>query len=151
MNKAILLGRLTRDPELRTTSNNIPVCSFTVAVDRRFKNAQGDRETDFIPVVCWRNTAEFVARYFRQGHRISLVGTIQVSSWDDEQGNRRYKTEVVADEVYFVETKAEADSYSQGQGYSAPKASQNTAAKIPEGDGFLPVEDDDDAFLPFDL
>ena len=78
MNKAILMGRLTRDPELRQTGSGISVCNFQIAVDRRFKNAQGERETDFIPIVCWRHQAEFVNRYFQKGSRIALVGSIQV-------------------------------------------------------------------------
>ncbi len=153
MNKAILMGRLTKDPDLRTTASNISVCSFTVAVDRRFKNAQGERETDFIPVVCWRQTAEFVARYFTKGQRIALVGSIQVRHWDDESGKRNYMTEVIADEVYFADSKSSGDSQNYRQNYSSEYSSPATmrADSIPEGDGFLPVDDDDDAFLPFDL
>ncbi|MDD7401080.1 MAG: single-stranded DNA-binding protein [Eubacteriales bacterium] len=162
MNKAILMGRLTKEPELRTTSNNVSVCSFTVAVDRRFKNAQGERETDFIPVVCWRQTADFVARYFQKGQRIALVGSIQVRSWDDEHGKRNWMTEVVADEVYFADSKSDnsyanqagGQNFNRNQAYSKNPAPEQAPAKqdpIPEGDGFLPVEDDSDAYLPFDL
>lgn len=151
MNKAILMGRLTKEPELRTTANGISVCSFTVAVDRRFKNAQGERETDFIPIVCWRSTAEFVARYFGKGQRIALVGSIQVRHWDDEQGKRNYMTEVIADEVYFADSKSSGNQGSYGQDDYSSGQTSAPAAQIPEGDGFLPVEDDDDAFLPFDL
>lgn len=148
MNKAILMGRLTKDPELRTTSNNVSVCSFTVAVDRRFKNAQGERETDFIPVVCWRNTADFVARWFSKGQRIALVGSIQVRHWDDENGKRNFMTEVVADEVYFADSKSgNQNNYDDNAGYSK----QASANPIPEGDGFLPTTDNDESFLPFDL
>ena len=81
MNKAILMGRLTQDPELKSTNNGISVCTFSIAVDRRFKNASGEREADFIPIVTWRQTAEFVAKYFHKGSRIALVGSIQVRSW----------------------------------------------------------------------
>ncbi|MDO5015614.1 MAG: single-stranded DNA-binding protein [Eubacteriales bacterium] len=149
MNKAILMGRLTKDPELRTTSNNVSVCSFTVAVDRRFKNAQGERETDFIPVVCWRNTAEFVARWFSKGQRIALVGSIQVRHWDDESGKRNFMTEVVADEVYFADSKSSGNqnNYDDNGGYNK----QANSNPIPEGDGFLPTTDNDESFLPFDL
>lgn len=149
MNKAILMGRLTKDPELRSTANNVSVCNFTIAVDRRFKNAQGERETDFIPVVCWRSTAEFVARYFSKGKPIAVVGSIQVRHWDDDKGERRYMTEVLADEVYFTESKNASDSYSRPQKEDT-FSSQAAAPEIPEGDGFLPVEDDD-SYLPFDL
>ncbi|MDO5033596.1 MAG: single-stranded DNA-binding protein [Eubacteriales bacterium] len=162
MNKAILMGRLTKNPELRTTSNNISVCSFTVAVDRRFKNSQGEREADFIPVVCWRQTADFVARYFQKGQRIALVGSIQVRSWDDDNGKRNWMTEVVADEVYFADSKSDnagdygssSRSSKQASAYNRPAAAGSDAAKadpIPEGDGFLPFEDDSEGFLPFDL
>ena len=87
MNKAILMGRLTRDTELRTTVSNIPVCSFTVAVDRRFKSASGERQADFISVVAWRQQAELVAQYFNKGSRILVVGSIQTRNWDDSEGN----------------------------------------------------------------
>lgn len=157
MNKAILMGRLTKDPELRTTQNNISVCSFTLAIDRRFKNQQGERETDFIPVVAWRQTAEFAARYFSKGSRMALVGSIQPRSWEDENGERRYITEVIADEIYFADSRRQQDdsygesSYSNSarpgsfQQPSEPKVSLN----IPEGEGFMPEVDD--TSLPFDL
>ena len=113
MNKAVLMGRLTKDPELKTTQNGNSVCSFTLAIDRRFKNQQGERETDFIPIVAWRQTAEFVAKYFSKGSKIALVGSIQTRSWEDEQGQRRYATEVVTDEVYFADSKRQADNQSE--------------------------------------
>lgn len=108
MNKSILMGRLTRDPELTTAGNTgIPCAKFTLAVDRRFKNAQGERETDFIPCVAWRQTAEFIDRYFKQGSKIAVVGSIQVRSWEDKNsGDRRYMTEVIVDEAHFAESKA---------------------------------------------
>ncbi len=153
MNKAILMGRLTKDPELRSTNGGVSVCSFTVAVDRRFKNAQGEREADFIPVVCWRQTAEFVARYFQKGQRIALVGSIQVRHWDDEQGNRRYMTEVIADEVYFADSKQESSNYSnQSNNYQNAYSSGSSAKESGSdfSDGFFEAPDDDTA-LPFDL
>ena len=153
MNKAILMGRLTKDPELRSTNGGVSVCSFTVAVDRRFKNAQGEREADFIPVVCWRQTAEFVARYFQKGQRIALVGSIQVRHWDDEQGNRRYMTEVIADEVYFADSKQESSNYSnQSNNYQNAYASSSSTKESGSdfSDGFFEAPDDDTA-LPFDL
>ena len=151
MNKAILMGRLTKDPELRTTSNNTSVTSFTVAVDRRFKNARGEREADFINCVAWRQTAEFVTRYFRKGSRIALVGTIQTRYWDDADGKRNFMTEVVTDEVYFAENKRDdQDSYRQNRSDDNHPSYENSQNDIPAGDGFLPV-DSDDTSLPFDL
>lgn len=159
MNKAILMGRLTKDPELRTTQNNVSVCSFTIAVDRRFKNQHGERETDFIPVVAWRQTAEFTARYFSKGSRIAVVGSIQPRSWDDQDGQRHYITEVIADEVYFADSKKSDSENSRNYGNYGSNYSDSDdrrdnrrerAEKIPEGEGFIP-SDDDDTTLPFDL
>ncbi len=161
MNKAILMGRLTRDPELKSTNSGISLCTFTIAIDRRFKNAAGERETDFIPIVTWRQTADFVSRYFRKGSRIALVGSIQVRSWDDKDGNRRYITEVVADEVYFADSKSSNDnqqnygntqnSYgnrsSGGGSYGrSDRSNDNDSAD----DGYFDAPDDETA-LPFDL
>ncbi|MGI6334246.1 MAG: single-stranded DNA-binding protein [Saccharofermentanales bacterium] len=143
MNKAILMGRLTRDPELRTTANNIPVCSFTVAVDRRYKSASGERQADFISVVAWRQQAELVAQYFAKGSRILLVGSIQTRTWDDSEGKRHYVTEVVADEIYFVDTKKSESGYGNQPVSQLPE--KNAA-----NDGFFPGPDDDTA-LPFDI
>lgn len=155
MNKAILMGRLTKDPELRTTQNNVSVCSFTLAVDRRFKNQQGERETDFIPIVAWRQTAEFAARYFSKGARMALVGSIQPRSWDDDQGERHYITEVIAEEIYFADSKRQQDDfggsgYQQGQKSNSYSPKENNAgSNIPEGEGYMPEVDD--TSLPFDL
>ena len=101
MNKAILVGRLTRDPELKTTPNGVNVCSFTLAIDRRFAKDQ----TDFINCVAWRQTAEFICKYFAKGRMIGIVGSIQTRNWEDKDGKRQYATEVVADEAYFTESK----------------------------------------------
>jgi single-strand DNA-binding protein len=106
LNKAILIGRLTRDPELRSTSNDISVTSFTVAVDRNFTNQQGEKETDFIPVVAWRKLAETCAKYLEKGRLVAVSGRMQVRSYEGKEG-KRYITEVVADEVQFLE-KAES-------------------------------------------
>ncbi|NLO36165.1 MAG: single-stranded DNA-binding protein [Clostridiaceae bacterium] len=143
MNKAILMGRLTRDPELRTTASQIPVCSFTLAVDRRFKNASGERQADFIPIVTWRQQAEFCAKYFRKGSRMAVVGTIQTRSWDDTEGKRHSVTEVIADEVYFTESKRSSDS-------GEPAGQTNAQPANTGGDGFFPGSDDDTT-LPFDI
>ena len=110
MNKAILLGRLTKDPELRyTTTNNTAVCSFTLAVDRRFSKSGEERQVDFIPVVAWGKNAEFCSKYFQKGQQVVVIGRIQVRSWDDKEGDKRYTTEVVAEETYFADSKKQSD------------------------------------------
>jgi len=106
LNKAILMGRLTRDPELKYTQSNVPVASFSLAVDRG-KVKEGQQSTDFINIVAWRGTAEFVAKWFRKGQLVAVVGRIQVRSWKDRDGNNRTATEIVADECYFAEAKRE--------------------------------------------
>lgn len=106
MNVICLLGRLTADPELRHTASQIPVTSFTVAVDRAFQpKGSEQRQADFIPVVAWRNTAEFVCRYFHKGQRIAVNGSLQSRQYTDKEGNKRTAYEVVADNVYFAESK----------------------------------------------
>lgn len=104
LNRAVLLGRLTADPELKQTTSGVSVTSFTLAVDRRYKNGE-EPQADFIPIVCWRQTAEFVSRYFRKGSPILVCGSIQVRKWTDKDGQNRYATEVVADEVSFTGSK----------------------------------------------
>ncbi len=144
MNKAILMGRLTRDPELRTTQNQIPVCTFTLAIDRRFKTAAGEKQADFIPVVAWRQQAEFASKYFQKGSRMAVVGSIQTRNWDDAEGKRHYMTEVIADEIYFADSRRDSGSDSgQAGGYQAPAGQSG-------GDSFFPSPDDDTS-LPFEL
>lgn len=114
LNKAILMGRLTRDPELRYTQSNVPVVTFSLAVDRGFRNAsEGQQTVDFINIVAWRNTAEFVSKWFRKGQLVAVTGRIQVRSWKDRDGNNRTTTEVVADECFFAESK-------KSEGFSSP-------------------------------
>ena len=110
MNKVFLIGRLTRDPELRYTSSNLPVASFTVAVNRNFANQAGEREADFINVVVWRKQAENIKNYLKQGSQIAIDGRIQTRSYDGEDGKKRYVTEVVADNVQFLDSKGNRDS-----------------------------------------
>ncbi len=106
LNKVILMGRLTRDPELRSTPNGVSVASFTLAVDRDFARQGEEKKTDFINIVAWRNTADFVSKYFTKGQLVAVSGKLQVRSWDDSQtGQKRYATDVVADEVFFAESK----------------------------------------------
>ena len=155
MNKAIIMGRLTRDPELKTLKDNVSVCSATVAVDRRFKSSSGERQTDFIPVVFWNQQAEFVARYFTKGSRIAVVGRIQVRSYDDADGKKRYATDIVAEDVEFVDTKQSSSSSGQDSQAYTPSTGVRQSSSAParpahESGGFTPTPDDDIS-LPFDL
>ena len=104
MNKAILIGNLTRDPEVRTTNSGVSVCTFTIAINRRVANQQGVREADFINIVAWRQLAELCGRYLAKGRKVAVVGSIQTRSYDAQDGSKRYVTEVVADEVEFIST-----------------------------------------------
>lgn len=110
MNKVMLVGNLTKDPELTQTTNGIEVCRFAVATQRRFKNSDGEYEADFINCVAWRKTAEFVHKYFKKGQKIGVVGNIQTRSYEAQDGTKRYVTEVVADEVEFVERRGSGDT-----------------------------------------
>lgn len=110
MNKVFLIGRLARDPELRYTGNNTPVASFTVAVNRTFTNQAGEREADFINCVIWRKQAENVKNYLSQGSQVAVEGRIQVRSYDDQNGQKRYVTEVIADNVEFLGSKKDNNS-----------------------------------------
>ena len=143
LNKIILMGRLTRDPELRHTQTGTAVASFTLAVDRDFKDRNsGERATDFIDVVAWRQTGEFVSRYFTKGRMAVVEGRLQMRDWTDKDGNKRRSAEVVADNVYFGDSKRDAESaggYSSGYtgGYqAAPSGGYNTA---PSGYSAAPV------------
>lgn len=107
LNNCTIMGRLTRDPELRHTGSNIPVASFTLAVDRDRKNQNGEKETDFIDVAAWRSTADFVSKYFAKGQMAVVSGRLQMRKWEDKDGNKRVSAEIVADSVYFGESKKE--------------------------------------------
>ena len=109
MNKVFLIGRLVRDPELRYTGANIPVATFSIAVNRTYANAAGERETDFINIVVWRKQAENVKNYVKQGSQVAIDGRIQTRTYDDQNGQKRYITEVVADNVQFLDTKASTE------------------------------------------
>ena len=110
LNKIILMGRLTRDPELRRTQSGTAVTSFSLAVDRDYKAQDGERETDFIDIVAWRSTAEFVSKYFTKGRMAVVEGRLQVRDWTDKDGNKRRSTEVIADSVYFGDSKKVSES-----------------------------------------
>ncbi|TYQ12890.1 UNVERIFIED_CONTAM: single-strand DNA-binding protein [Acetivibrio alkalicellulosi] len=116
MNKVILMGRLTKDPELRYTNvSNVPVCHFTLAVDRKFQRQGEERQADFIPVVAWDKTAEFCSKYFNKGQQVAVTGRIQVRTWDDDQGKRHYITEVIAEETFFADSKREHTEYGNNE------------------------------------
>jgi len=134
MNKVILMGRLTKDPELKyTTANNTAVCSFTLAVNRKFTKQGEEKKADFINCQSWAKTAEFVAKYFTKGSQVAIVGRIETRTWDDNEGKKHYVTEVIVEDTYFADSK-------KGEGTPSQKP---TGA---QGDGFYPLEDDD---LPF--
>lgn len=115
MNKVELVGRLTKDPESKLTSNQTNYCNFTIAVDRRFKDANGERQADFINCVAWRQTAEFVQKYFKKGNRIGVCGSIQTRNYEDDSGTKHYITEVLVDEAEFVESANKTEQASNGQ------------------------------------
>ena len=149
LNKVILCGRLTADPELKQTTSGIAVVSFTLAVNRRYQSKSTDgaqaQQSDFINVVAWRQTAEFISRYFRKGSALCITGSIQTRTWQDQQGQKRYATEVVADEAMFVDSKNDsgnAGGYAP-ETYTAPSYSSAPTAS-PK---FEELKTDDD--LPF--
>lgn len=129
MNKVFLIGRLTRDPELRYTSSNIAVATFSIAVDRNFSNAAGEREADFINIVVWRKQAENVKNYMHKGSQVAIDGRIQTRSYDDTDGKKRYVTEVVADNVQFLDSKGSRDALAPT---SAPEPTPYDFASQPE-------------------
>ena len=131
LNRIIVMGRMTRDPELRRTNSGTAVASFSLAVDRDFKSQSGEKETDFIDVVAWRNTAEFVSKYFSKGRMAVVEGRLQLRDWTDKDGNKRRTAEIVADSVYFGDSKRDGGDTAQ----SEPQV------------GFSEIENDGD--LPF--
>ena len=146
LNHIIIMGRLVRDPELRRTGSGIAVASFSLAVDRDFSPRDGgERETDFIDCVAWRQTGEFVSKYFTKGRMAVVSGRLQIRSWTDKDGNKRRTAEVVADNVYFGDSKRESDG---GSNFSAAPSYGSYAAPAPAASDFAMLEDDD-AQLPF--
>ena len=164
LNKIFIMGRLTRDPELRRTQSGTPVTSFSLAVDRDYKTQSGEKETDFIDVVAWRATAEFVAKYFTKGRMAVVEGRLQLRDWTDKDGNKRRSAEVVADNIYFGDSRRDGDNGGAGYsgnngyansdnsyggsnvGYSAPAGGY--AAPVGGASGFSEI-DDEDGDLPF--
>lgn len=140
-NKVILGGRLTSDVEVKTTTSGVPVCSFTVAVNRKDK----EQGADFFNCQAWRGQAEFLGKYFKKGSSILVVGELKNRSWEDKDGNKRNVTEIVATEIFFVDSKNDA----QGTNTSAPSTYMPDAHKVPQSENFEAVEDISDSDLPF--
>ena len=160
LNRVVIMGRLTRDPELRRTQTGTAVTSFSLAVDRDFKSREsGEKATDFIDVVAWRQTAEFVCQYFAKGRMAVVEGRLQIRDWKDKDGNNRRSAEVVADNVYFGDSKrdnADGGSFNQSQGYAQSfnqVPQQQPAYQAPQNVSAAPSDfsmlSDDDPDLPF--
>ena len=147
-NKVMLGGRLTADPELKQTQSGIPVASFSIAVNRRFGTKDGSQpQADFFNVTAWRATAEFVSRYFKKGSSIFVVGTIQNRSWTDPQGMKHYATDIVADEVSFVDSRIEGPAAGQGQYTPDAYTTPSYSTPVDSAPKFEEIKGDDD--LPF--
>jgi len=147
MNKAILIGNLTRDPEVRTTASGVSVCTFTLAVNRRFANQQGVREADFIPVVAWRQQADLCGRYLAKGRKCAVIGTIQTRSYDAQDGSKRYVTEVVADEIEFLPNGSDGGNRMRNDDIPLPPEPANDMGGHASGMSGMQEVDDDE--LPF--
>ena len=140
LNKIIIMGRLTHDPELRRTGSGTAVTSFSLACDRDFKSQSGEKETDFIEVVAWKNTAEFVSKYFSKGRMAVVEGRLQIRDWTDKAGNKRTTAEVVADNVYFADSKRSESNDNQKENFNA------LSGRV--SDDFVPASEEDGE-LPF--
>ena len=140
LNKIIIMGRLTRDPELRRTGSGTAVTSFSLACDRDFKSQSGDKETDFIEVVAWKNTAEFVSKYFSKGRMAVVEGRLQIRDWTDKSGNKRTTAEVVADNVYFADSKRSESNENKKENFNALSGRLS--------DDFVPISEEDGE-IPF--
>lgn len=138
LNKIFIMGRLTRDPELRRTQNGTAVTSFALAVDRDFKNADGTKDTDFIDVVAWRNTAEFASKYFAKGRMAVVEGRLQMRDWTDKDGNKRRSAEVLADNIYFGDAKRDTQDGSFQPAAGGVNVSGPDFREVDEDDGDLP-------------
>ncbi len=142
MNKVILIGNLTKDPEQQYTNNNICVCRFTVAVNRSYSSSDGSRQTDFLPVVCWRNQAENCAKHLKKGSKVGICGSVQTRTYDDRDGVKRYVTEIIADEVQFLSTRSDDERD------ALPDIPEVSSQRKPRMEDARPVEVSDDD-LPF--
>ena len=144
LNRIVIMGRLTRDPELRRTQNGTSVTSVRLAVDRDFKSQDGTKQADFFDVVAWRQTAEFVSKYFTKGRMAIVEGRLQSRDWQDKDGNKRTSIEIVADNFYFGDSRRDG----QGGDYTAPSYSSPAESyTAPAGGGFTEIEEDGE--LPF--
>ena len=149
LNYIVMMGRLTRDPELRMAGET-PVCSFRIACDRDYKNKDGEKETDFIDIVAWRNTAEFVSKYFTKGRMAVVSGRLQIRNWQDKDGNKRRSAEVVADNIYFGDSKRDgATGQSFDSGFSSGSSYQTGSYTAPAPSSDFAMLEDDDSELPF--
>ena len=133
-NLVVLVGNLVADPELKTTTNGTPVCSFSIAVNRRFTQNGQQPQVDFFNIVCWRNTAEFVSKYFTKGKPILVRGTLQTRTWTDNNNQKRYATEVVADEVTFVGSKGDSPAGTPVPTYGTPMKSEGSFEELSSDD-----------------
>lgn len=152
LNKIVCMGRLTKNPELRRTTTGKAVTSFTIAVDRDYKSDSGERETDFINVVAWGSTAEFVDKFFTRGRMAVVFGRLQIRPWTDKDGNKRRTAEVIADNVYFGDSKrdgGDSSGYSQSFGNAPAPAANSYAAPASAPTSDFSMIEDDDGQLPF--
>ena len=146
LNKIEIMGRLTRDPELRRTQNGTAVTSFSIACERDFKSQDGEKETDFVDIVAWRTTAEFVSKYFTKGRMAVVAGRLQIRDWMDREGNKRRSAEIVADSVYFGDSKPVGAQPTEGE---PPAPPSRKTGELPKGfDPFNEI-DEQDGELPF--
>lgn len=149
LNHIVLMGRLTRDPELRRTGSGVAVASFTLAVERDFGNKEtGEKEADFIDIVAWRNTAEFISKYFSKGRVAVVSGRLQIRGWTDKDGNKRKTAEVVADSCYFGDSKKETTLTTGGYNHNSATPQYGGYPSVPPVSDFAMLEDDDSE-LPF--
>ena len=140
LNKVVIMGRFTKDPELRRTGSGTAVTSFSLACDRDFKSQSGEKETDFIEVIAWKNTAEFVSKYFSKGRMAVVEGRLQIRDWTDKSGNKRTTAEVVADNVYFADSKRSESNDNQKENFNALSGRLS--------DDFVPASEEDGE-IPF--
>lgn len=138
LNKIFIMGRLTRDPELRTTNSGTSVASFSLAVDRNYKGADGEKETDFIDCVAWRQTGEFAAKYFTKGRMTVVEGRLQIRPWTDKEGNNRRSAEVIVDNMYFGDSKRDGDTGGARPASGPVNVSANDWQEVDEDEGDLP-------------
>lgn len=139
LNKIFIMGRLTRDPELRRTQSGTAVTSFSLAVDRNYKGADGEKETDFIDCVAWRQTGEFAAKYFAKGRMAVVEGRLQIRPWTDKEGNNRRSAEVIVDNMYFGDSKRDGDTGGARPAIGPVNVSANDWQEADEDEGDLPV------------